>query len=317
MTCAGEPCGQLSLVGAGQDRAWVQDVGRTPFFELGAPTIGWLEPPESLASTSGDGEITPLYRAGHFYAFGSTDRSGRYISALPFAGTGELGVVVVDTTSGELTASHVLPERVRAHWARPSSDGERVLVRIVHGPLRVLQPGGPTDILGDDANWVPHEGREALLVRRGDRLRMTGTDGGPLSAELTIPRRMNFAGVHEADAFWISREGRDCDLHQLALQTMTEEPPIRLDYCLDQLSMTPDGRILGMRDGRGEAERQVVLLSTRTGEMRTLTNGAFQEEAPFATRNGRIVFNRRLPRWPDEWNLGIYRRVVCSMDLPE
>ena len=62
---------------------------------------------------------------------------------------------------------------------------------------------------------------------------------------------------------------------------------------------------------------EVVIFDPANSELTVLTAGPYHEELAYGSANGnRIVFNRRLPDWPADYALGIYRRVLCLVDVP-
>jgi hypothetical protein len=143
-------------------------------------------------------------------------------------------------------------------------------------------------------------------IRKGPRLRQ------PLQEVI---------GVHAGKIELLVGEGEACSVLAVDASTLKADPPVALPGCLWHASHTPDGRLLGIaiattggQDIPGDSE---VVLWTRGSEtFQVLTMGNLREEFPFATSDGRVVFNRRLERPPREYDTGVYRRVVCTKALP-
>ena len=94
-----------------------------------------------------------------------------------------------------------------------------------------------------------------------------------------------------------------------------------LPECIEWPSILPDGRLVGTArvtsEGDSPGDTEIVIVDPADGNVIPLTAGPFDEEYPFASTDGsRIVFSRRLEDWPTDFDLGLFRRVVCWVDVP-
>ncbi len=328
--CVGDPCGQWTLIGVdARGRALAQDISRDPYFPILEPRISWSEPPESVTAIPLDGgEPEIVHRTGHFYGFGSTSPRGEWISLQPFGMRTPAVVVVPTAGDGEARLAASLGERERISSTVPHPAGRGALGRVggdyyyFHDGERIVLPNL------DTAMWLEREGQAPAIVGATSSAWMIlNTDGAMEGTPIAItrddePRRADVLG-RVGGELWAHLESRaGCELARLDLEHRTSRRDT-LPVCLRSEALLADGRLVGvarMLGGHPDpgGHDELVLLDPDALTVTALTNGPLREEVVYVAGGDtpRIVFNRRLEDWPREFDLGIFRRVVCWTDVP-
>lgn len=334
--CQGDPCDQITLVGLdAEGRAIAQDISRTPIFPV--PPVGrtrWAEPPERVLALSldGAGEPQELFRAGHFYGFGNVAADGRRVVVQAFGTGGTLALVTLDLPSGARRDASLLMPRERTAWALPAPGAEGVAAELTNGTWLSLAGSQRAELANDfdGAGWVVLEGGVARLAGQlgwSGELALMGPDGAIEDRRLLLPGRLDkvLAGQGPSNQLaMIVETDQGCELLTVdassptALAIASQRP---LPLCLDTPGLLPDGRLVGTAsisaDGDVPGDPEVAVVDPATGTATALTSGGLIEETVFPTRDGaRVVFGRRLETWPRDYDLRIYRRQVCWVDVP-
>jgi hypothetical protein len=120
----------------------------------------------------------------------------------------------------------------------------------------------------------------------------------------------------------LEKDDGECTLITARTDTLAVLDRNPLPQCIRSPRMTPDGRLIGVANvtspGDVPGDREVVIWAPADPELTPLTRGSYVEETVYATPDGaRLLFNRRLEDWPSEYDTRTYRRMVCSMELPD
>lgn len=334
--CQGDPCSQITLVGLdAEGRAIAQDISRAPIFPV--PPTGrtqWAEPPERVLALPLDGASEPqvLFKAGHFYGFGNVAADGRRLVVQAFGTGGTLAILTLDLPSGARRDVSLLMPRERTAWALPAPGGEGVAAELTNGTWLSLAGSRRAELANDfdGAGWVQLEGGVARLAGQlgwSGELALMGPDGAIEDRRLQLPGRLDrvLAGPGPANQIrMVVETDLGCELLTVdassptALEIAAQRP---LPLCLDTPRLLPDGRLVGTAmisaDGDVPGDPEVAIVDPETGAATALTSGRLIEETVFPTRDGaRVVFSRRLEAWPRDYDLRIYRRQVCWVDVP-
>jgi hypothetical protein len=241
----------------------------------------------------------------------------------------ELAVIVAPLDGrGAPMFAGAIAQSERSGITRPHPEGLGALVRLrdrnwyyLDGRARITLPNFI------DANWLVREGKEPAIIGLGPSGWMIvavdgGLEGTPIGS----------GAEHQVDLFATSGaevsaqvwNNGGCELVRLDVEGRRETRHV-LPTCVEYPGRLADGRILGIAGMRGTTPNrrgnpEVVIIDSETSAITPVTQTPLMEEVVFVARseNGaeRIVFNRRLERWPHEFDLGIYRRVVCWTDVP-
>jgi len=326
--CAGDPCGQYTLIGVDSaNRGIVQDISRTPIFTIPLASRGaWAEPPERIVAVplEENGQEHEILRAGHFYGFGNVTPDGRFAVVQPFGDSGRLAVYILELATGERREVVLLHPRERTSWALPTPDGTGAAILINRGPwlyvrgnLRVELPAYRR------GGWVQlDEGLRFFGQLRTGELALVSPEGFVRENRPLLPGRLETVfGVADGHIAMLVRNDRACDLVQVNATDLTETDRLPLPSCLDSARMLPDGRLVGTAvvsaAGDAPGDPEVALVDPESAAVTPLTSGSYLEETVYPTHDGqRVLFTRRLERWPQDHDLRIYRRVVCWVDVP-
>jgi hypothetical protein len=326
--CVGDPCGQVTLIGVdAQGRGIAQDISRRPIFGVPPASRGaWAEPPERIVAVtlSGEGSETELTRAGHYLGFGHVSPDGRFAAVQPFGDADFLAVLVVDLSTGARHDVTLLRSGERTSLALPAPDGLGAAVVVnrdewafVQGSRRVGLPSFRT------AAWVRlDEGLRLVGQLHGGELALVSPDGAMGERWPVLEGWLEAVFAASGGVIpMLVRVDDACDIVRVSARDLTVSDRTPLPTCLDDAAMLPDGRLVGTADvtsdGDVPGDPEVVVLDPASASVTPLTSGGYLEEAVFPTPDGsRVVFGRRLEEWPRELDLGIYRRVVCWVDVP-
>lgn len=135
-------------------------------------------------------------------------------------------------------------------------------------------------------------------------------------------RRADVLGSSGAEV-WAQLESRSgCELSRLDPAARTARLSA-MPVCLDSPALVGDGRIAGIARMAGgqpdpHGDEELVLVDPETLAVTSVTHGPAREEVVHVAHGERPrpVFNRRLEDWPEEFDVHVYRRVVCWTDLP-
>ncbi len=327
VSCLGNPCGQNTLLGVdASGRAIVQESTRTPFFPVPlAATNSWAEPPERIFAVSAQapGEEADLFRSGNFYDFGKVSRNGGYVAMETFGSDRTEAIVTLATGDGTQADLVLLEPRERTRYMLPSPDGSRLLAWLDGGGVVLLWAGERIDMPHmRQARWVELPDGPAIAAQLDDdSLALFDRDGKQLPGKYRLGGRL--VDIYDAggELAALVRDGYDCRLDRMVETTLARTSREALPSCLKSPRLLPDGRLVGTAEvtmgGDIPGDREVVVWAPGSDEFTQLTSGSFHEETVYPTADGsRVYFNRRLESWPNEYDVNLYRRVVCWADLP-
>ncbi|MEM9069566.1 MAG: hypothetical protein AAGE52_13720 [Myxococcota bacterium] len=324
--CTGDPCGQWTMLGVTADgsHAIVQDLTRRPMFGFQQSRFRWLEPPESVARLElASGERQSLVRAGHFYGFGDLTADRRRMGVSFFGTTGSLGIVVLDVEDGSWKQKVMLGPRERSYAARPSPEGDEVLIQLRNEGWWIMKGTERTPLPGvSRARWILHGGVPHVVARQAQTLVLFSATGESVGRPVDLEGRLDTLVATDGEQVYVQiRTSDGCDYAQVDMGAGRIVERSALPACIDDVSRLPDGRLVGVaeatREGDVPGDDEVVVVNPATVEMTPLTSGPYREEAAFTSADGRrVVFNRRLDNWPRDFDMRIYRRVVCWTDIP-
>jgi len=287
--------------------------------------LRWTEPPEAILSVplAGEAEPRPLLRVGHFYSIATMRGDGNALAAAFFA-NGTPAVVSLDPETGEWPGRWLLEPRERVLRKVPSPDGTHALVRrrregwavfgesdpVVMPPFReatlVAFPDGQTRVVG---------------VLESDELTVIDLDGAPSDLRLDVERRVDFLGAHPDRLDLLVREGRQCSVRRFDLAERELSDPVPVPHCLGEATSLPDGRLLGgyplSSPGDAPGDWEIVLIDPEDASATALTRNDEIDEYPQVSADGsRMIWSRRIGDWPDDYDMELYRRVICYADVP-
>lgn len=327
--CLGDPCGQTTLVGVdGAGRAIAQESSREPMFGVPlAVTSSWTEPPERMFTIdpARPEEGQTLLRSGNFYDFGAVTANGRFASVETFGHDRTEAVVILNLADGSIHGTILLQPRERTRFQRPAPDGSGVVAWLDDGGCFLLAPGRRTELPPlRNARWVELDDGVQLvgLLDDGTLARFDGA-GARLSGGARLGGSLLAAVVSGPDEILLlAREDGACRLERRSATTLARTERLELATCLASPQLLPDGRLVGIAEvttaGDVPGDPEVVVTAPGQAEPVQLTSGRFVEETVYPTADGtRVYFNRRLEHPPREYDVGLYRRVVCWTDLPE
>jgi hypothetical protein len=324
VTCYGDPCRPWNLVGATADgHALVQEGPRVPIFQIPpAPKPSWLEPPERLFVLDPDGPADgrELLRTGNIYGLSEVDRSGRYASVELFGADGAEAIVTMDVRSGEPVDAVVLARRQRTDAVRPSPEGRPLFVRL---------DGGGTGLLASDvAVDLPNLG-DGFWVQTPDGLRVFGlanSEAALYDLEGHSTGRLPVEGwtTVESDGevlYVMDRSGNGCRMREVDPSTLRVRRTTPIETCLGRPRRMADGRWLGVArlsaPGDAPGDKELVLWDPSVDALLPLTANTFDEEKVAPTPDGRYAWvHRRLEDWPRKFDVRLYRRQLCRVEIP-
>ena len=325
ISCLGNPCGQSTLLGVdASGRAIVQESTRKPFFPVPlAATNSWSEPPERIFAVGAAGEETNLFRSGNFYDFGKVSRNGKYVAMETFGSDHTEAIVTLATADGSQADLVLLEPRERTRYMLPSPDGSRLLAWLDGGDVVLLSAGERVAMPPmRQARWVELPDGPAIAGQLDDdSLVLFDRDGQQLPGKYRLGGRL--VDLYDAgnELAALVQDDHDCRLDRMVETTLARTSRKELPSCLNTPRMLPDGRLVGTAKvtmaGDIPGDREVVVWTPGDDKFTQLTSGSFREETVYATADGsRVFFNRRLESWPNEYDVNLYRRVVCWADVP-
>ena len=112
-----------------------------------------------------------------------------------------------------------------------------------------------------------------------------------------------------------------CRLHRVDGRSLKRQSVTDLPICLEGARRLSDGRWVGVApvssDGDVPGDDEVALWDPAVGTVLALTANHRDEETAYPTPDGtRVVFNRRIAGWPQQFDTKVYRRQTCWADLP-
>lgn len=322
--CFGDPCSPWSLVGATADgHALLQEGPRVPMFGI-PPTAKpkWTEPPERLFVLDPERPEAQreLLRSGNIYGLTRVDPGGRFAAVELFGSDGSEAVVTMDVATGEPVDAVVLARRERTNWVRPGLDGGGLLIRLKNGGAGVLSSEGSLDLPTlDEGFWVRTPDGDRILGQIGDDAALYDLEGGSIG-RLPIEGWMTVESDGEALYVMDGRAG-DCRLREVDPVSLRVRKTTQLDLCLVRPRRMVDGRWIGVAavsaPGDAPGDNELVLWDPAADAVVPLTANSFDEEKASPTPDGRYAwFHRRLEDWPRKFDVRLYRRQVCRVEIP-
>lgn len=327
--CVGDPCHPRSVIGwsADGENVIVHEHYREPIIEmLDGGRARWTEPPEAILSLprSGEGEGRPLLRVGHFYGLATVRPDGRSVAA-SFFGNDVPAVVTLDPTTGEWQQRWLLSGRERVPREEASADGHAALVYRRRAGWALLGEGEPVIMpTFREAGLVhfPDDEERVVGELETDELAVVGMDGAPEEARTALPGRVRFLLTpRDGQLPLIIQTGRQCSLVSFDLTERILGEPTPLPICFADVEGLADGRLVGSAvwssndDAPGDLE--IVVVDPSDASVRGLTRNTLRDEIPHVSPDGRsVAFSRRIGEWPANLNLQLYRRVICTAEIP-
>lgn len=326
--CFGDPSRPWSVVGFTGDgeNVVVQEHYRTPIFGfIDTGNLRWIEPPESLlvVALSDPTDSRALMRVGHFYSVSTSSNAGRHVTGA-FFGSGVPAVVTLDVESGDWSQRWLLEEGERVGWGIASSDGRAILAH--------RRQAGWGVFTGNETIDMP-DVRHPAFVQVGDAQRIVGqlddgrvavmdSRGAPLEPFVPLEGRLERVLSRGDAVSLLSRQGRSCSLTSFDVASRALGQPVALPLCLDDAALLPDGRLVGVgfysAPGDPPGDTEIVLVDPTTQVVTALTRGSQRDEMlRLSPDGGRVVFNRRFDEWPRGFNLRLFRRAVCTLEIPD
>ncbi len=325
VTCLPAACRAWYATGVAADgRIVVQEYSREPVFKI-PPSVrpDWTEPPERVLLIDPDdpGNETELLTANNLYDLGKVDADGKFAIVEVFGADGVLGLVQLDLTKGGVAEVALLERWQRTDWLNPGLDGGPPVVGVRDVGTGLLWPDRGLDIPGLDRGlWTRTPDGPRVLGQSGEEARLYDEEGAA-SGRLKLEGRLR-AAVPDGDSLHVFDEGYGaCRVLEVDARTLRVRGTTELPLCLKRPKRLPDGRWVGLAavssgdDVPGDVE--LVLWDPAAEAILQLTVNDEKEETPHLTQDGRrVVFNRRLPDFPRQFDTKVYRRQICWTDVP-
>ena len=327
--CFGDPCGQYTLIGVDESgRAIVQDGSRVPMFKIPlTATNSWTEPPERVFAVdpADPGTEHDLLRSGNFYDFGKLDPNGQFASLETFGADGTEAILTVDLLKGQPKDIALLQPRERTSWVRSAPGGNGAVVKIKRGSRMLVSADRRVELPEFGLAWWVETADGWMIAGQLDSGDVALSDQHGELRRGRVRVRGSVVSVFSAgpdELAILEKDAGQCTLVTARTDHLTVLERNPLPQCIRSPRMLPDGRLIGVANvtspGDVPGDREVVIWAPADPELTPLTRGSYVEETVYATPDGgRLLFNRRLEDWPSEYDTRTYRRLVCSMELPD
>jgi len=321
LTCVGDPCGGVSVLGVVGNEVIVQDARRVPWF--GVPvkkTATWSEPPERILAWDLEGGERVLVTAQNLYGLGDVVPGASVVTADWFSAEGGEAIVGLDVASGERRALSLLEDGERSDLAAVAPDGSAVAYCLRDdGPCYLDSGNGREDMPRvRAAGWVVSDAGPRLVGQVDETLVSVAADGTVVEGGFEA-RLLEVIGASAEGIDLVVRTDDGCARWSVDAESLEVGAREALPSCPWQATPLPGGGFVaiakataGGDDVPGDAE--VVRWVPGAGGWDVLTQGSFREELPYVLEDGRIVFNRRLEPAPPVYDTKLYRRLVCTVD---
>ncbi|MCP4873392.1 MAG: hypothetical protein GY898_32275 [Proteobacteria bacterium] len=325
VTCLEGACRAWFAAGVAEDgRVVVQEYTREPVFKI-PPSVkpDWTEPPERLLLVDPEdpSTIKTLFEANNLYDLAKVDVDGRFAIVEAFGADSIEGLVQLDLIDDRVSKVGLLARRQRTRWFQPGIGGGPTAVNVRNVGTGLLWPDRGVDIPNlDRVRWTRTPAGPRLLGQTGPEVRLYDEAGTP-TGRLELEGRLK-AVEPDGDSLLILDEAPGgCRLIEADGRTLRRKRVTAMPICLGGAQRLDDGRWVGVAplsaDGDVPGDDEVVLWDPAAEMLLPLTANGRNEEVVHPTLDGkRVVFNRRLNGWPQQFDTKVYRRQICWTDLP-
>jgi hypothetical protein len=271
--------------------------------------------------TDGDGE-RELMVAQNLYGLGKVAHGGAIGVADWFTLGGVNAIVTYELPSGAPRSRALLQADERSTWSSATPDGSVISYCLRDSGDCFLDRGDgrrpmPRRTAGE---WTPTASGPRLLAQDGRRLFVMDADGVERASAVVDWQLRDVLPATDDTLRAIVVRREACWFAQIPAERLGDAQLTPMPDCVTDPNLMPDGRLVAVaRASRpGDPLYDTEVVSWRPGDeaWTVLTVGEWDEELVAALGDDRVVFNRRLPPLRGAFDTEIYRRVVCTADVP-